>query len=90
MHDLDVVYMTRVQKERFPILEDYNRVKDMFIMDEKMMSLGKPNMILMHPLPRINEITYGVDKDPRSKYFLQVKYGMFMRMAILACVLGKI
>lgn len=90
MHTCDVVYMTRVQKERFPILEDYNKVKDMFIMDEKMMSFGKSNMMLMHPLPRINEITVDVDNDPRSKYFLQPKYGMFMRMAILAAVLGKI
>jgi len=90
MKDADIVYMTRVQKERFPILEDYNKVKDLFIMDEKIMNLGKKDMFLMHPLPRVNEITTEVDKDPRAKYFVQPKYGMFMRMAILAGVLGKI
>lgn len=86
----DVIYMTRVQKERFPILADYMRVKDAYIMDEAHMQLGKPTMTLMHPLPRINEITVGVDADPRAKYFEQVRCGMFMRMAILAAALGRI
>jgi len=90
MPKADVVYMTRIQKERFAILDDYNKVKDSYIMDPKTMALGKEKMILMHPLPRVNEITTDVDSDPRAKYFTQAKYGMFMRMAILASVLGKV
>jgi len=86
---VDIVYMTRIQKERFSDVNDYDKVKNSYIMDPSIMSLGKKNMILMHPLPRVNEITVEVDQDPRAKYFLQPKYGMYMRMAILASCLGK-
>lgn len=87
MPQLDVLYMTRVQKERFDDLAQYERLKDSFILDEAKMALGKPDMIVLHPLPRVNEITYGVDKDPRAAYFRQVENGKFVRMALIYTLL---
>ncbi|MDO4710342.1 MAG: aspartate carbamoyltransferase [Peptostreptococcaceae bacterium] len=79
----DVLYMTRIQKERFDDEAEYDRLKDPFILDEEKMKLGKKEMIVLHPLPRVNEITEGVDEDPRAKYFQQARYGMFIRMALI-------
>ncbi|MDO5062257.1 MAG: aspartate carbamoyltransferase [Peptostreptococcaceae bacterium] len=78
-----VLYMTRIQKERFDSEEEYERLKDSFVLDEEKMKLGKEEMIVLHPLPRVNEITEGVDQDPRAKYFQQARYGMFIRMALI-------
>lgn len=88
MGDLDVLYMTRVQRERFFNEEDYIRLKDSYILDEEKMSLAKKDLIVLHPLPRVNEIAIEVDADPRAAYFKQAKYGMFVRMALIASVLG--
>jgi aspartate carbamoyltransferase catalytic subunit len=85
---LDVLYMTRVQRERFFNEEDYIRLKDSYILDTEKMSLAKKDMIVLHPLPRVNEIAVEVDNDPRAVYFKQAGYGMFVRMALLASVLG--
>ncbi len=85
---LDVLYMTRVQKERFFNEEDYIRLKDSYILDEKKMAIAKESMIVLHPLPRVNEIAVEVDKDPRALYFKQAKYGMYVRMALIMCLLG--
>lgn len=87
--DVDVLYVTRVQKERFTDLAQYDRVKDQYIVDEALMEKAKREMIVMHPLPRVNEISYGVDDDPRAAYFRQMRNGMYIRMALLAAVLGK-
>jgi aspartate carbamoyltransferase catalytic subunit len=87
--DVDVLYITRVQKERFVDLAQYDRVKDQYVVDEALMSKAKRDMIVMHPLPRVNEISYGVDDDPRAAYFRQMRNGMYIRMALLAAVLGK-
>jgi aspartate carbamoyltransferase len=87
--DADVLYVTRVQKERFTDLAQYDRVKDQYIVDEALMERAKREMIVMHPLPRVNEISYGVDDDPRAAYFRQMRNGMYIRMALLAAVLGK-
>jgi aspartate carbamoyltransferase catalytic subunit len=87
---LDVLYMTRVQRERFFNEEDYIRLKDSYILDTKKMSLAKEDLIVLHPLPRVNEIAVEVDDDPRAAYFKQTQYGMFVRMALLASVLGII
>lgn len=87
--DADVLYVTRVQKERFADLADYERMKDFYIVDEGLMRQAKEKMILMHPLPRVNEISYTVDDDPRAAYFRQMRNGMYVRMALLAAVLGK-
>jgi aspartate carbamoyltransferase catalytic subunit len=86
--DLDVLYMTRVQKERFFNEEDYVRLKDSYILDADKMKLAKKDMIVLHPLPRVNEISMEVDSDPRAAYFAQAKYGMYVRMALLASILG--
>lgn len=86
--DLDVLYMTRVQKERFFNEEDYVRLKDSYILDADKMKLAKKDMIVLHPLPRVNEIAMEVDADPRAAYFKQAKYGMHVRMALLASILG--
>ena len=86
--DLDVLYMTRVQKERFFNEADYVRLKDSYILTPDKMNLAKEDMIVLHPLPRVNEISYEVDKDPRAKYFQQVKYGMYVRMALISKLLG--
>ncbi|MCX6048987.1 MAG: aspartate carbamoyltransferase [Chloroflexi bacterium] len=87
--EVDVLYVTRVQKERFTDLEQYDRVKDDYVVDEALMSHAKQKMIVMHPLPRINEISYAIDDDPRAAYFRQMRNGMYIRMALLAAVLGK-
>lgn len=86
--DLDILYMTRVQKERFFNEEDYIRLKDSYILDEAKMSIASEDMIVLHPLPRVNEIAYEVDDDPRACYFKQAKYGMYVRMALIAKLLG--
>jgi len=87
--ETDVLYVTRVQKERFTDLEQYESVKGAFIISPETMARAKDKMVLMHPLPRVGEISYEVDKDPRAAYFRQVQYGMYVRMALLALVLGK-
>jgi len=85
---LDVLYMTRVQKERFFNEEDYIRLKDTFVLNKERMAYGKGSLIVLHPLPRVNEISVEVDRDPRAAYFKQAKYGMYVRMALLASLLG--
>jgi aspartate carbamoyltransferase len=85
----DVLYVTRVQKERFADLNDYELVKDAFVINPEIMQHAKEKMVLMHPLPRVNEITMDVDEDPRAAYFRQMEYGLYVRMALLALVLGK-
>mgnify|MGYP000064403742 CR=1 FL=1 len=87
--EVDVLYVTRVQKERFTDLAAYDRVRDQYVVDESLMVRAKKKMIIMHPLPRINEISYAVDDDPRAAYFRQMRNGMYVRMALLASVLGK-
>jgi aspartate carbamoyltransferase catalytic subunit len=86
--DLDVLYMTRVQKERFFNEEDYVRLKDSYILDAEKLKLAKKDMIVLHPLPRVNEIAVEVDADPRAAYFKQAKFGMRVRMALLASIMG--
>ena len=85
---LDVLYMTRVQRERFFNEEDYVRLKDRYILDGVKMKLAKDDMMVLHPLPRVNEISVEVDGDPRALYFKQAKYGMFIRMALIMSLLG--
>jgi carbamoyl-phosphate synthase/aspartate carbamoyltransferase/dihydroorotase/carbamoyl-phosphate synthase/aspartate carbamoyltransferase len=85
----DVLYVTRVQKERFTDLAQYESVKDFYRITTGLMAQAKPSAIVMHPLPRVNEIDVRVDSDPRAAYFRQVKNGMYIRMAVLAAVLGK-
>ncbi|MBO5825229.1 MAG: aspartate carbamoyltransferase [Treponema sp.] len=87
---LDILYMTRVQKERFFNEQDYIRLKDCYILDKARMKKAKDNMIVLHPLPRVNEIAPEVDDDPRAAYFKQVKYGMYARMALIAKLTGSI
>lgn len=79
----DVIYMTRVQRERFDDKDQYERLKDAYILDAEKMKLGKEKMIVLHPLPRVNEIAVEVDKDPRAAYFRQMKNGMYIRMALI-------
>jgi aspartate carbamoyltransferase catalytic subunit len=86
--ELDVLYMTRVQKERFFNEEDYIRLKDSYILTPEKMALAKKDMMVLHPLPRVNEIALEVDADPRAMYFKQAKYGMFVRMALLSALLS--
>ena len=86
--ELDVLYMSRVQRERFISEEEYLRLKDYFILTAEKMTAAKADMIVMHPLPRINEIAAEVDEDPRAAYFEQVRYGMFVRMALIMSLLG--
>ena len=86
--DLDILYMTRVQKERFFNEEDYVRMKDFYILDNKKMELAKEDMYILHPLPRVNEIATEVDDDPRAAYFKQVQYGVYIRMALILTLLG--
>ncbi len=88
MPDLDLLYMTRVQRERFFNEEDYVRLKDFYILDKAKMDLGKEDMLVLHPLPRVNEISVEVDDDPRAAYFKQVQYGVYARMALILTVLG--
>jgi aspartate carbamoyltransferase catalytic subunit len=88
MDELDVLYMTRVQKERFFNEADYIRLKDSYILDAEKMESAKSDMIVLHPLPRVNEISTEIDSDPRAAYFKQAKYGMFVRMALIMELLG--
>ena len=90
MGELDVLYMTRVQKERFFNEDDYIRLKDTYVLNSEKMSAGKERLIVLHPLPRVNEISVEVDSDPRAAYFKQAKYGMYVRMALLASILGVV
>lgn len=88
MPDLDILYMTRVQKERFFNEDDYVRMKDFYILDKKKMELAPEDMYVLHPLPRVNEIAVEVDEDPRAAYFKQVQYGVYVRMALILTLLG--
>lgn len=88
MGSLDILYMTRVQRERFFNEEEYLRLKDSYILNEEKMKMAKKDMIILHPLPRVNEISLSIDNDPRACYFRQAKYGMFARMALIAKLLG--
>ncbi|CCQ92710.1 aspartate carbamoyltransferase, catalytic subunit [[Clostridium] ultunense Esp] len=85
---LDILYMTRVQKERFFNEADYIRLKDSYILDKEKLKLARKDLSILHPLPRVNEISYEVDEDPRACYFDQVEYGMFIRMALITKLLG--
>ena len=84
---LDILYMTRVQRERFFNEEDYVRMKDFYILDKAKMELARPDMFVLHPLPRVNEISVDVDTDPRAAYFRQVQYGVYIRMALILTLL---
>jgi aspartate carbamoyltransferase catalytic subunit len=85
--ELDILYMTRVQKERFFNEEDYIRMKDFYILNKEKMELAKPDMLVLHPLPRVNEIAVEVDDDPRAAYFKQAQYGVYVRMALILTLL---
>ncbi len=87
MPDLDLLYMTRVQKERFFNEEDYIRLKDFYILNTAKMELAKKDMLVLHPLPRVNEISVEVDSDPRAAYFKQARYGVYVRMALILTLL---
>ena len=84
---LDLLYMTRVQKERFFNEEDYVRMKDFYILDAAKMKLAPEDMYVLHPLPRVNEISVEVDDDPRAAYFKQAQYGVYIRMALILTLL---
>ena len=88
MPQLDFLYMTRVQKERFFNEEDYIRLRNFYILDKEKMALAKEKMFILHPLPRVNEISVEIDDDPRAAYFKQVQYGMYVRMALILTLLG--
>ena len=88
IENLDILYMTRVQKERFFNEEEYLRLKNSYILDKVKMNMAKDDMIVMHPLPRVNEIAYEVDEDRRASYFKQAEYGMYVRMALMIKLLG--
>jgi len=88
MPELDVLYMTRVQRERFFNEDDYIRLKDTYVLNAEKMAQGRSNLIVLHPLPRVNEISVEVDSDRRAAYFAQARYGMYVRMALLASILG--
>ena len=88
MPGLDMLYMTRVQKERFFNEEDYIRLKDFYVLDTAKMALAKEDMLVLHPLPRVNEISVEVDQDPRAAYFKQAQYGVYVRMALILTLLG--
>lgn len=89
LQDTDVLYVTRVQKERFENPEDYEKVKGSYVITPELMTQAKDDMIVMHPLPRVGEISMDFDTDPRAAYFRQMEYGLYVRMALLAMVLGK-
>lgn len=89
MPQLDVLYMTRIQRERFDDIETYERLKDSYILDTEKMKLGKPDMCVLHPLPRVNEISVKVDDDPRAAYFRQALNGKYMRMALILKLLEE-
>lgn len=88
MPQLDLLYMTRVQKERFFNEEDYVRLKDFYILDTAKLALAREDMLVLHPLPRVNEISVEVDSDPRAAYFRQAQYGVYVRMALILTLLG--
>lgn len=88
MPQLDILYMTRVQKERFFSEDEYVRMKDFYILDKAKMELAKPDMFILHPLPRVNEISVEVDDDPRAAYFRQAQFGVYVRMALILTLLG--
>lgn len=88
--ELDLLYMTRVQRERFFNEEDYVRLKDFYILDKVKMNLAKPDCLVLHPLPRVNEISVEVDDDERAAYFKQVQYGVYVRMALILTLLGLV
>ena len=88
MPELDILYMTRVQKERFFNEEDYIRLKDFYILTKAKMELAKKDMLVLHPLPRVNEISVEIDDDPRAAYFRQAQYGVYVRMALILTLLG--
>ena len=88
MPELDILYMTRVQKERFFNEEDYVRLKNSYILTAEKMKAAKPDMAVLHPLPRVNEIALDVDDDPRAAYFEQVQNGVYVRMALIMTLLG--
>ncbi|MBE6345428.1 MAG: aspartate carbamoyltransferase [Spirochaetaceae bacterium] len=88
--ELDILYMTRVQAERFFNEQEYIRLKDSYILDKEKLKLAKKSMIVLHPLPRVNEISPEVDSDPRAAYFKQVKYGMYARMSLIAKLTGAV
>lgn len=88
MPQLDILYMTRVQRERFFSEDEYLRMKDFYVLDEAKMSLAKEDMYILHPLPRVNEISVEVDDDKRAAYFQQVQYGVYVRMALIMTLLG--
>ena len=88
MPQLDLLYMTRVQKERFFNEEDYVRLKDFYILDKAKMEHAREDMLILHPLPRVNEISVEVDNDPRAVYFQQVQYGVYVRMALILTLLN--
>ena len=88
MPRLDILYMTRVQKERFFNEEDYVRLKDYYILDKAKLNLAPKDMLVLHPLPRVNEISVDVDDDPRAVYFKQAQYGVYVRMALILTLLG--
>ena len=90
MGELDVLYMTRVQKERFFNEEEYIRMKDCYILDTEKLKLAKEDMQILHPLPRVNEISVEVDEDPRAAYFKQAQYGVYARMALILTLLDMI
>ena len=87
MPELDILYMTRVQKERFLDEEEFDRVKNSFVLNPEKLKTAKEDMIILHPLPRVNEITRAVDNDPRAAYFRQVENGKFVRMALIYTLL---
>ncbi len=88
MPELDILYMTRVQKERFFSEDEYLRMKNFYILDEAKLELAKPDMFILHPLPRVNEISVEVDDDPRAAYFKQAQFGVYVRMALIMTLLG--
>jgi carbamoyl-phosphate synthase/aspartate carbamoyltransferase/dihydroorotase len=87
--ETDVLYVTRVQRERFENPADYEKVAGSFVVDPEIMKVAKKEMIVMHPLPRVGEISPDFDDDPRAAYFRQMEYGLYVRMALLAMVLGN-
>jgi aspartate carbamoyltransferase catalytic subunit len=82
-----MLYMTRVQRERFFNEEDYVRLKDFYVLDKAKMDLASSDMLVLHPLPRVNEISVEVDQDPRAVYFKQARYGVYVRMALILTLL---
>ena len=88
MPELNILYMTRVQRERFFSEDEYLRMKDFYILDKSKMSLAKEDMYVLHPLPRVNEISVDIDDDPRAAYFKQVQFGVYVRMALIMTLLG--